>query len=173
MMAGKKGEIPDHVVQRQKQKISREVNHPVIKILSKVEDSRKPSLTFKYSLTSILFMTLMATICGANDWAKVVVMSLGMIDWLAQYVDMSAGVPCERTFINIFNVIKPEALEEALKQLSNLIRESIPEEVVCFDGQTKRGTADKQKRLSGIHLMNAWSADNRICLGQLKVDDKS
>ena len=172
-MAGKKGEIPEHVMHRQKKICSSEIDHPVIKILSGVEDSRKPSLTFKYPLTSILFMTLIATICGATDWAKVVVMSLGMIDWLAQYVDMSAGVPCERTFINIFNVIKPEALEEALKQLSNLIRESIPQEVVCFDGQTKRGTADKQKGLSGIHLMNAWSADNRICLGQLKVDDKS
>src|SRR3546814_6072425 len=42
-----------------------------------------------------------------------------------------------------------------------------------FDGQTVRGTADKRKRLNGIHLMNAWSTDNRICLGQIKVDDKS
>lgn len=45
--------------------------------------------------------------------------------------------------------------------------------MINFDGQTKRGTADKSKGLSGIHLMSAWSADNRICLGQLKVDDKS
>jgi predicted transposase YbfD/YdcC len=118
-------------------------------------------------------MTLMAVISGATDWAKVVVMSQGMTDWLAQYVDMSAGIPCERTFTNIFNVIKPEALEEALQKLSELIREKIPQEIISFDGQTNRGTADKQKGLSGIHLMNAWSSDNRICLGQLKVDDKS
>jgi predicted transposase YbfD/YdcC len=121
----------------------------------------------------MLFMTLVATISGATDWAKIVVMSEGMENWLAQYVDMSSGVPCERTFKNTFNVIKPEALEWALQKLSELIRERIPQEVISFDGQTTRGTVEKSKGLSGIHLMNAWSADNRICLGQIKVDDKS
>lgn len=57
--------------------------------------------------------------------------------------------------------------------LADFIREKVPQEVVSFDGQTNRGTADKQKGLSGIHLMNAWSVDNKISLGQLKVDDKS
>ncbi len=33
--------------------------------------------------------------------------------------------------------------------------------------------ADKKKGLRGIHLLNAWSIDNKICLGQLKIDDKS
>ncbi len=141
--------------------------------MNEIEDPRKPSLTFSYSLTSMLFMTLVATISGATDWAKIVVMSEGMENWLAQYVDMSSGVPCERTFKNTFNVIKPEALEWALQKLSELIRERIPQEVISFDGQTTRGTVEKSKGLSGIHLMNAWSADNRICLGQIKVDDKS
>ncbi len=50
-------------------------------------------------------MALTAVICGATDWAKVVVMSEGMIDWLSRYVDMSAGVPCERTFINILDIL--------------------------------------------------------------------
>jgi predicted transposase YbfD/YdcC len=170
-MAAPKGKIPEHI--KQKQFLNPREDHPVIAILSEIEDPRKPSLTFSYSMTSILFMTLIAFICGAIDWPKVVVMSQGMADWLAQYVDMSMGVPCERTFTNIFNVIKPEALELALQKLSELIRERIPQEIISFDGQTKRGTADKQKGLSGIHLMNAWSADNKICLGQLKVDDKS
>ncbi len=62
IMAGKKGEIPEHVMDRQKKICSSGINHPVIKILSVVEDSRIPSLTFKYPLTSILFMTLVATI---------------------------------------------------------------------------------------------------------------
>jgi predicted transposase YbfD/YdcC len=172
-MAGKKGEIPSHVRKRQKQAFHPGAEHPVIKIFEDIEDPREPSLSFRYPLTSVLFMALITTICGANDWAKVVVMSQGMIDWLAQYVDMSGGVPCERTFKNIFNILKPEILEKALQKFSSLLREKIPQEVISFDGQSKRGTADKQKELGAIHLLNAWSADNRICLGQLKVDDKS
>ena len=170
-MAAKKGKIPEHV--KQKKFHDPQADHPIIRIFKEIDDPRKPSLTFSYPLTSILFMTLVAVISGATDWAKVVVMSEGMIDWLALYVDMSSGIPCERTFTNIFNVIKPESLEETLKKLSELIRERIPQEVISFDGQTERGTAEKIKGLSGIHLMNAWSVDNRICLGQIKVDDKS
>ena len=172
-MAGKKGEIPVHVQKRKKQFFHKGIEHPIIKILENVEDPRETSLSFRHSLTSVLFMTLVATICGATDWAKVVVMSQGMVDWLSQYTDMSGGIPCERTFKNIFNVLKPEMLEKSLQELSVLLRKKIPQEVISFDGQTKRGTADKQKGLGGIHLLNAWSADNKICLGQLKVDDKS
>lgn len=172
-MAAKKGKIPEHIEQKQKKFYDPQADHPIIRIFNEIDDPRKPSLTFSYPLTSILFMTLVAVISGATDWAKVVVMSEGMIDWLALYVDMSSGIPCERTFTNIFNVIKPESLEEALQKLSELMRERMPHEVISFDGQTERGTAEKRKGLSGIHLMNAWSVDNRICLGQIKVDDKS
>ena len=74
-MAGKKGEIPVHVKKRKKQSSHPGIEHPLIKILNGTEDPREPSLSFRYSLTSVLFMALTAIICGATDWAKVVVMS--------------------------------------------------------------------------------------------------
>ena len=80
-------------------------------------------------------MALVATMCGATDWVKVVVMSQGMVDWLSQYVDISGGIPCERTFKNRFNTLKPEILEMSLQELSSLLREKIPQEVISFDGQ--------------------------------------
>lgn len=172
-MAGKKGEVPSHMKKIRKQVFHPNTDHPLIMIFEDIEDPREPSISLRYSLTSVLFMALISTLCGANDWGKVVVMSLGMKDWLAKYVDMSEGVPCERTFKNIFNVLKTEHLEIVLREFSSLLRKKMSKEVVCFDGQAKRGTADKQKELGAIHLLNAWSADNRICLGQLKVDDKS
>lgn len=170
-MAAKKGEIPAHI--KKKEFSHPNTEHPVIHILEGVEDSRKPSQFFRYSLTSVLFMTIAAVICGAKDWPQIVVASQGMANWLSGYVDMSGGIPCERTFKNLFNAIKPEAMEQALRDIAALVREKIPREVVCFDGQTERRTAEKHLNLSGIHLLNAWSADNRICIGQLKVDDKS
>ena len=44
-----------------------------------------------------------------------------MADWLSGYVDMSGGIPCERTFKNLFNTIKPEAMEQALRDIAALI----------------------------------------------------
>ena len=114
-MAAKKGKIPEHIKQKQKKFHNPQADHPIITIFNEIDDPRKPSLTFSYPLTSILFMTLVAVISGATDWAKVVVMSEGMTDWLALYVDMSSRVPCERTFTNIFNVIKKKLANDQLR----------------------------------------------------------
>jgi len=171
IMAGKKGVIPNHI--KQPMFIHPLESHPIISIFMRVEDPRKPSLSFRHPLPSMLFMTLIAVLCGATDWEQIVIACEGMQNWLARYVDMSAGVPCERTFKNVFSAIKPESLEKSLQELSSFLREKISGEVVCFDGQTSCGTADKHKDLRGLHLLNVWSADNKICLAQLKIDDKS
>jgi hypothetical protein len=52
-MAAKKGEIPAHV--KKKEFSHPNTQHPVICILEKIEDPRKPSQFFRYSLTSVLF----------------------------------------------------------------------------------------------------------------------
>lgn len=170
-MAGKRGVIPKHVTRMQ-------FNHPgsqfpLIQILEGIEDPRKPSKFFRYSLTSVLFMTLVGYLCGANEWHKIVILCESLNGWLADYVDMSHGVPCERTFKNIFNAVDPKAMESALRDLASLIRKKTPQETISFDGQTGRGTADRQAGRSGLHLLSAWHRENGICLGQLKVDDKS
>lgn len=144
-MAAKKGKIPAHV--KKKEFSHPNTQHPVIYILEGVEDPRKPSQFFRYSLTSVLFMAIAAVICGAKDWPQIVVASQGMANWLSDYVDMSGGIPCERTFKNLFNAIKPEAMEQALRDIAALIREKIPGEVVCFDGQSERRTAEKHLNL--------------------------
>jgi len=170
-MAGKKGQVPSHV--KKKSFTHPGLDQPFIQILETVEDPRRPSKFQRYSLTSMIFMTTVSMLCGATDWPKIVIMSNGMKDWLEKYVDMSAGVPTERTFKNVFNMICPDLMERLLQNVASQVREKLPNEVISFDGQTERGTADKGRNISGLHLVHAWSTDNNICLGQLKVDDKS
>lgn len=90
-MAAKKGKIPAHV--KKKEFSHPNTHHPIIYILEGIEDPRKPSQFFRYSLTSVLFMAITAVICGAKDWPQIVVASQGMADWLSGYVDMSEGCP--------------------------------------------------------------------------------
>jgi hypothetical protein len=97
-MAAKKGEIPAHV--KKKEFSHPNTQHPIIYILEGIEDPRKPSQFFRYSLTSVLFMVIAAVICGAKDWPQIVVASQGMADWLSGYVDMSEGIPCNHLHYN-------------------------------------------------------------------------
>ena len=170
-MAAKKGQIPSHV--KKKQFTHPGIEYTLIQSLERIEDIRKPSQFFRYSLTSVIFMVLVTQVCGAKDWPQTVVMCEGMTDWFAQYIDMSGGVPCERTFKDLFNLINPAAMEDLLTQTARLVRKKISREVVSFDGQTERGTRNTAADIDGIHLLSAWSSDNEICLGQIKVDDKS
>lgn len=146
---------------------------PFISILEGVPDPRGPSPNFKYSLTTILFITTVTMLCGADDWEEIAALAEGMKDWLGEYVDVSGGVPSAFTLERVISLIEPKALEAMLREVANLFREQLTDDVIAIDGKTLRGSADRAKGKSGIHLLHAWSCENRICLAQVKVADKS
>jgi len=64
-------------------------------------------------------------------------------------------------------------METMLINVMEILREKKKGDVVSFDGKTLRGTSASEKGLKAIHTLNAWSRENGICIGQVKVDDKS
>ena len=46
-------------------------------------------------------------------------------------------------------------------------------EVIAIDGKTVRRSYDEGKNKGAIHMISAWASQNRLVLGQRKVDDKS
>jgi intergrase/recombinase len=45
--------------------------------------------------------------------------------------------------------------------------------LIVIDGKISRGSYDTYKNQSPIHLVNAWSVEDSIVLGQYKVNEKS
>ena len=165
-----KGQMPSHI----KPKI---FQHPqptlqLIRILEGIQDPRKPSCNFKYSLTSIVFIVTVTSLCGADDWLVIESLARSMKDWIARFVDISSGIPSAHTIERVFSLISPEVMEKTLINVMGLLAEK-KEGVISFDGKTLRGTLDAQTGKQAIHLLNAWSLENGICIGQRKVDDKS
>lgn len=145
----------------------------IIQIFDQIEDPRKKNINFRHPLTTILFITIVCSLCGSNDWETIVVQANAMKEWLGGFVDMSSGVPCVRTFIRIFNVLKPDHLNQALLTVARSLGEKPEREVVSFDGKTMRGTSSSENGLKAIHMLNAWGHERGICIGHMKVDDKS
>lgn len=56
-----------------------------------------------------------------------------------------------------------------LKRISQLIAEDI----IAVDGKSLCGSKRVNESKKALHIINAWSCANRVCLGQLKVADKS
>lgn len=153
-------------------------NHPrpdlrFIKILEKVEDPRGASCNFLHSLTSILFITTVCSLCGADDWEAIVLQARAMKDWLGKYIDLSNGIPSVKTFKRVFEMLAPAHMESMLRSTMSLLCKSTKDDVISFDGKALRGTASSEKGDKAIHLLNAFSHNNKICIGHMKVDDKS
>ena len=113
----KKGQAPKHVHKRKG-------NHPqpdlkVIKILEEVEDPREASCNFQHPLTTILFIVVVCSLCGADDWEAIVLQAQCMQDWLTQFVDVSRGIPSAKTFKRVFSVLNPTELNKVLKEVGS------------------------------------------------------
>ena len=49
----------------------------------------------------------------------------------------------------------------------------VPAGVIAIDGKTSRGSAKKKGANDAIHMVSAFAAQQRLVLGQTKVDKKS
>lgn len=82
----------------------------LIQILETMPDPRGPSCNFNHPLTTILFITIVCSLCGADDWEAITLQANSMKDWLAQFVDMKNGIPCVRTFKRVFSIMNPKRI---------------------------------------------------------------
>ena len=146
----------------------------ILEYIQEIPDPRlRSSLNYKHPLTSIIFIAFVATLCGANNWVETVVVTKGMQDWIQQFVELPFGALSSDTFERVFRLINPKELTNFLVKWMALAREKLSADVISFDGKTLCGTAEKGMGLKGVHILHAWSKENGICIGQLKVDNKS
>ena len=50
---------------------------------------------------------------------------------------------------------------------------SVLQEIIPIDGKSLRGSYDREKGLKNLHLVTAWASEQRLVLGQVKVEDHS
>ena len=108
----------------------------LIQTLDTITDFRGASCNFIHPLTTILFITIVCSLCGADDWEAIVLQANSMKEWLSQFVDMTNGVPCIRTFKRVFSILDPKDLERIQRTLASFIKEKKSGEIVSFDGKT-------------------------------------
>jgi predicted transposase YbfD/YdcC len=126
-----------------------------------------------HKLIHILFITILATLAGANNLKEVALYATRKQKWLESFLHLTHGVPCYVTFWWIFVLLKPSDLEKCfLKWVQSMVALS-GDEVVAIDGKALRGTAQKDKANSFVHMVSAWASQSGFTLGQLKVDTKS
>jgi len=137
-----------------------------------VHDPRRQHPTTLHSLEAILTMTILATICGAQNWVEIEQWGQAHHQWLAEFLDLTHGIPSHDTFGRVFALLEPTKLQQAFMAWMSALAK-LAEEVIALDGKTIRRSLDRADGKGAIHVVSAWASINELVLAQFKVDDKS
>jgi predicted transposase YbfD/YdcC len=93
----------------------------IIELAERIPDPRSEKFK-KHSLTSIVFIALIGTVCGANDWVTIVDTAEHLKDWIRQYVDLPFGIPSHDTFTRTFGLINNQIFNQFLIDWADHLR---------------------------------------------------
>jgi predicted transposase YbfD/YdcC len=139
--------------------------------LAAVDDPRVER-TRKHSLETILVISLMAIICGADGFVAIERFAIAKKRWLSEFLDMSGGVPSHDTIGRVFAALNPKSLAEAFRRWT-LSLAACNEQIIAVDGKTLRRSFKRAGDHSFVHMVSAWSRSNQLVLGQVKTEEKS
>ncbi|MCC5631563.1 ISAs1 family transposase [Nostoc sphaeroides CHAB 2801] len=148
------------------------VTEQIQSYFSEIEDPRVQR-TRAHLLTDILIIGILSAIAGGKAWEDMENYGLSKLDWLREFLALPNGIPCPDTFRRVFERINPKVFERCFQRWVQSIVETMGAQVIPIDGKTLRGSYDREKKKSALHLVSAWATEHRLVLGQVKVTDKS
>lgn len=148
----------------------------------------------RHNLLDIMTIAICAVICGAETFVDMENFGKAKEAWLRQRLELVNGIPSHDTFNRVFALLSPEAfrtcfvnwmrairghlsdplVQEKLKeQCGETMVASATKEVIALDGKTLRHSFDTATGQGCAHIVSAWSSEDNLTLGQIKVDEKS
>lgn len=150
-----------------------DVSSEFMQHFQELKDPRIDNHNKRHSLTSILVITLLATICGADNWVDIALFGECKKTWLETFLDLPNGIPSHDTFGRFFSELDHDQFQICF---INWVKQSVEPKngsLVAIDGKSLRGSRSETKSKRAIHMVNAWSVENQLVLGQFKTEEKS
>lgn len=122
---------------------------------------------------SIVMIALLATIGGAKGWEDIETYGVSHEVWLSSFLALPFGIPRADTYRRLFERISPTAMKQSFDSWLDSLVIDLGAEVIPIDGKTLRGSYERNGEQSALHLVSAWASENRLFLGQVKVESKS
>lgn len=145
----------------------------LITILREVRDPR--DLNSSHDCASMLFVSLMAVLCGAKSCVDIAdFCSVNEAD-LAEIVDLPHGAPSHDSFSRLFRLLDPAEMAKAFAGFARALREALglgpASGVVAVDGKRIRGGYERGRAHMPPLMISVWDAETRLSLGALASGD--
>ena len=144
-------------------------------IFSHFEDLTDPRMdrTKLHLLVDMIVIALCAAICGAEGWADVERFGKKKKEWFARFLELPNGIPSHDTFGRVFARLDTSEFYACLQRWIRSLNHAITDHGIRLDGKTLRHSFDTASGKDALQLLNAWSSDLQVCLGQVAVAEDS
>ena len=133
-----------------------------------VDDPRRVHPTTLHSLMDIIAVTILGTLCGAENWVEIELWAKSKESWLKTVLSLEHGIPSHDTISRVFSMLDPDQMVEAFTRWTSALAGHI-EGVVALDGKTVRRSMNTVDGRGPIHIVSAFAASSRLVLSQVKV----
>jgi len=138
---------------------------------AKLDDPRRYNR--RHLLLDLVVIAICAVICGADDWEAVEEFGHSKYEWFKSFLELPHGIPSHHTFRRVFASLDAEQFQTCFIEWIKAVHKITKGQIIAIDGKKLRRSHDKTIGKQAIHMVSAWAEENRLVLGQRKVDDKS
>jgi predicted transposase YbfD/YdcC len=149
------------------------MKHKISYYLEGVKDHRVVARC-AHLLSDILIVAICTYVTGGTDFKDMYLFCKERGEQLkGSLLVLTNGTPSVDTFERVFKHLDVEALRNCLCTFGREILDCLAEKQIVLDGKKLKGVSPTSKGNSGCYILNAWVSENRFCVGQEKVADKS
>ncbi len=131
-------------------------------------DDPRRAASVEHPLPNIIVITLLAVLCGADEFTEVEEFGLAKQDWLETFLNLPEGIPAHDTFGRVLSLLDPEQLADSLNDWAFALAEATGQfgasEFLCLDGKTLRRSYNKSSQLKPLHVVSAWASECGLTL---------
>jgi predicted transposase YbfD/YdcC len=140
-------------------------------IFGTIEDPRD-NRGKRHRLLDIFILTIFGLLWGHTDFTNMVIELKYHEVYFTALLGLTNGIPSHDTFSAAFSVINPAEFVECFIQWIVDLTEAKGKHV-AIDGKAVRAACEKVYRKKVPILINALMVETGICIGQLRIEDKT
>jgi predicted transposase YbfD/YdcC len=135
----------------------------------------------EHPLINVIFITICAILCGADDWAEIEAFGKAQQEWLSEFLDLQNGIPSHDTLGRTFAMISPEGFSRCFRTWMQSVGQKQgttrddgeKKKQVCVDGKVMCGSRDRYKGREAIDIVSAFAVESGLTLAQRQTEAKS
>jgi predicted transposase YbfD/YdcC len=126
----------------------------------------------RHDLQELLMIAFCTVLSGGQTAVDMQDFARAKEGFLREFLTLKNGLPSHDTFSRLFRALDPDQFRSCFQRFMGRFAETC-QGVVAIDGKVLRRSFDMASAKSALHMVSAWSCEQRLVLAQIATDAKS